>query len=146
MNYGRPKILITGATGEVGSYLVNSLLQKGIRFRISVRNPKKVEHLDESIERGIGDLDRIDTIEPAMEGIERIFLLTSNTQQDKNILQAAKKSGLKHNKEFYEIHLSGGTVIVTRGWWYEGDMVMFKQHGGSMGVEKNRVEEIVARN
>ena len=57
-----------------------------------------------------------------------------------------KKSGLKHNKEFYEIHLSGGTVIVTRGWWYEGDMVMFKQHGGSMGVEKNRVEEIVARN
>jgi hypothetical protein len=55
-------------------------------------------------------------------------------------------SRLRHNQEFYEIHLSGGTVMVTPAWWYEGDMIMFKQHGGTMGVEKNRVEEIVARN
>ena len=57
-----------------------------------------------------------------------------------------EKYRLKHDTEYYEIHLSGGTVIVTTAWWYEGDMVMFKQYSGAMGVEKNRVEEIVARN
>lgn len=48
------------------------------------------------------------------------------------------------NKEYYEIHLTGGTIIMTQEWWNEGDMVMFRQHGGAMGVEKERVEKIVA--
>jgi len=59
---------------------------------------------------------------------------------------ADEKFRLKPGHEFYEIHLSGGTVLVTPAWWYEEDMVMFKQYGGEMGVEKERVEEIVARN
>jgi hypothetical protein len=51
---------------------------------------------------------------------------------------------LINNKEYHEIHLNGGTIIMTQQWWNEGDMVMFRQHGGAMGIEKSRVKKIVA--
>jgi hypothetical protein len=50
------------------------------------------------------------------------------------------------NQKYFEIHLKGGTIIMTDGWWYEGDMVMYKQFGGSMGVEKKQVVRIVENN
>ena len=50
-----------------------------------------------------------------------------------------------NSEKYYEIHLNGGAVIMTRQWWNEGDMVMFKQYTGEMGVEKERIEKIVAR-
>jgi hypothetical protein len=53
---------------------------------------------------------------------------------------------LTDNKEYYEIHLDGGTIIMTQEWWNEGDMVMFRQYGGAMGIEKGRVKKIVAQN
>ena len=49
------------------------------------------------------------------------------------------------NQTYYEIHLDGGTIIMTETWWHEGDMVMYKQYGGAMGVEKSRVEKIVQK-
>jgi DnaJ domain len=52
---------------------------------------------------------------------------------------------LSNNKEYYEIHLDGGTIIMTQEWWNEGDMVMFRQYGGAMGIEKGRVKKIVAQ-
>jgi curved DNA-binding protein CbpA len=50
------------------------------------------------------------------------------------------------NQKYFEIHIKGGTVIMTDAWWYEGDMVMYKQFGGSMGVEKKEVVRIVENN
>jgi curved DNA-binding protein CbpA len=49
------------------------------------------------------------------------------------------------NQKYYEIHLDSGTIIMTEAWWQEADMVMYKQYGGSMGVEKSRVKRIVER-
>ena len=46
---------------------------------------------------------------------------------------------------YYEIWLKGGTVIITRSYWEVDNMVMYKQYGGKMGVEKSRVDKIVKR-
>jgi preprotein translocase subunit Sec63 len=49
------------------------------------------------------------------------------------------------NQKYYEIYLDGGTIIMTKAWWHEGDMVMYKKFGGAMGVEKKLVKRIVER-
>jgi hypothetical protein len=49
------------------------------------------------------------------------------------------------NQRYYEIHLDGGTIIMTKAWWYEEDMVMYRKFGGEMGVEKKLVKRIVER-
>ena len=45
----------------------------------------------------------------------------------------------------YEIYLDSGNTILTKSWWKEGDMIMYKKYGGSMGIEKSRVKKIVDR-
>ena len=48
-------------------------------------------------------------------------------------------------EKYFEIHLHGGTIIMTESWWHKDNMIMYKQYGGFMGVEKNRVKRIVEK-
>ncbi len=89
-------ILVIGSTGHVGRELVPQLLQSGQHFRVLVRDPQKVAHLDPSIERAVGNLNDLDLLINAMRDVERLFLVTLTTQQDVNVLEAAKRTGVKH--------------------------------------------------
>ncbi|MDQ1334550.1 MAG: hypothetical protein QG552_1500 [Thermodesulfobacteriota bacterium] len=43
----------------------------------------------------------------------------------------------------YVIHLKDGTKFVTDQYFEEGDQIRFKRYGGLVGIEKDRVREIV---
>ena len=47
--------------------------------------------------------------------------------------------------EVFEIHLKQGDIIRVQRWWQQGNMVMYTTKYGTMGVEKNAVEQIVSR-
>ena len=68
------KILITGATGKVGSRFVPRMLAKGYDVRILVRDAAKASAL---VELGasvvIGDLYNADTLPSAVEGIDAVI-------------------------------------------------------------------------
>ena len=89
-------ILVTGATGTVGKEVVRQLLDRGQPVRVFTRDKTKANHLGNRVEYAIGDLDKPDTLEAAMRGVERVFLLTSRTQQDQNAIDAAKRVGVRH--------------------------------------------------
>ena len=89
-------ILVIGSTGHIGKELVPQLLQSGQRIRILVRDEQKVAHLDPSIERAVGNLNDLDSLINAMRDVERVFLVTLTTQQDANVLEAAKRTNIKH--------------------------------------------------
>ncbi len=62
------KILITGATGKVGSRFVPRMLAKGYDVRILVRDAAKVSALAQlGAEVVTGDLYDTDTLPPAVE-------------------------------------------------------------------------------
>jgi uncharacterized protein YbjT (DUF2867 family) len=95
------KILVTGATGNTCSILVPALRQADVNVRAFVRDEGKAQGLREmGVEVVTGDLDRPETIGPAVEGVDKIYLLTWNgptqEQQAINVIQAAQEAGGPH--------------------------------------------------
>ena len=111
-------ILVTGATGNIGRELLPLLLQAGHPVRILVRDEKKVAHLDPCIEHAIGDLNRPGSIHPAMRGVERIFLITFEKQQDLHVIEAAKGAGAQHIVKLSTLEATDHKIQVGK-WHYE---------------------------
>ncbi|MGI9649696.1 SDR family oxidoreductase [Chryseobacterium sp. RLHN22] len=98
----RTNLLITGATGSVGTQLVNKLVNMNISFRALVRNNDQgdlMAHLPQT-EIAVGDLSDSDSLVQALQGIEKAFLLTNSSEQAEelqlNFVDAAYKAGVKH--------------------------------------------------
>ncbi|MEV5893002.1 NAD(P)H-binding protein [Nonomuraea fuscirosea] len=66
------KILVTGATGNVGSHVVSQLAGAGLQVRAFARHPERVRAAVEVVQ---GDLYDPATLEPALKDVESVFLL-----------------------------------------------------------------------
>ncbi|MBP8003054.1 MAG: NmrA family NAD(P)-binding protein [Chloroflexi bacterium] len=105
-------ILVTGATGQVGSIVVQELAAKRTPIRALVRNPDKAARIAaQGIEVFVGDLGDPASIEAALVGIERIVLITSNApdmaELQGNVIAAAKQRGGIQQI----VKLSGGNYV-----------------------------------
>lgn len=98
------KLLVTGATGKLGSKVVESLL-KSIPARelaVSVRNPEKAEALrSRGVDVRHGDFDHPETLENAYKEIDRLLIISADgdnetrIRQHTNAVQAADRAGVK---------------------------------------------------
>src|SRR5215208_5049412 len=72
------KILITGATGNVGGAVLNHLATTGVDLRVLAHDEWKAQALrDRGIEDVIvGDFLKPETLGPALQGVSTLFLLT----------------------------------------------------------------------
>ncbi|MEV5326530.1 NAD(P)H-binding protein [Nonomuraea sp. N2-4H] len=66
------KILVTGATGNVGRHVVSRLAKAGLDVRAFARRPEKVQAGVETVQ---GDLTVPESLEPALKDVESVFLL-----------------------------------------------------------------------
>ena len=94
-------VLVTGATGNVGSRLVPALRATGASVRALVHDESKVQAIkDLGVEVFVGDLDKPETLDPAVAGVGQVYLLTTNgpaaAQQASNVIQAARRNGSPH--------------------------------------------------
>jgi uncharacterized protein YbjT (DUF2867 family) len=69
-------ILVTGATGRVGSQVVKQLVQRGADVRVLVRDPSKAD-FPPGVEVVQGDLLNIDALRTAFTGVSTLFLLNA---------------------------------------------------------------------
>jgi NAD(P)H dehydrogenase (quinone) len=98
------KILVTGATGHLGSAVIETLLKKISSNQISIltRNEeKRLEFQAKGFNANLGSYDDIFSVENAMEGVDTVLLISSGDQGDriqehKNVIDSAKKKGVKH--------------------------------------------------
>lgn len=94
-------ILITGATGNIGGELIQHLLGKNVSIRGLVRDLKKGAKLSEQgVELAYGDFSQPESLDVALQGVEKAFLVTSNlanqVELECNFIDAAKHAGVKH--------------------------------------------------
>ncbi len=101
----KPTVLVIGATSSIGRPLVRELTTQpgpqNVRVRAAVRSEQKADAFrKEGIEAVHLDLNRIETIVPALCGVDRVFLVTGYTvdmlPQSKAVIDAAKKVGVQH--------------------------------------------------
>ncbi len=84
------KMLVTGATGKLGTKVVETLLKSvpASQLAVSVRNPEKAEGLRA---RGVdvrqGDFDRPETLDAAFAGIDRLLIISADGDNETRIRQ-----------------------------------------------------------
>ena len=92
-------IVVTGATGTVGSQLVRQLAAAKVPFRVVARDPEKAaKKLGPAVEVVKGDLSDSASLDRAFGGADALFLLASGPQLtvlEGNAVDAAKRAGIK---------------------------------------------------
>ena len=98
----KPNILILGATGKVGSQVVQQLVEAGDNNVIAATRSrdKKQNFNDNGIDSVILDLNDPQPLTSALKDVDRALLLTGYSvdmlRQSKRFLDAAKQTGVKH--------------------------------------------------
>ena len=97
-------ILLTGATGSIGTQLAPLLTARGARFRVLARDPGKGRALGGEVV--VGDLDDERSVAEAMIGVDRVFLNAGGAvpapgeqpmvRQQKTVIDAARAAGVSH--------------------------------------------------
>jgi len=95
------KILVTGSTGTVGSELVRQLSAKDVQVRAFARSSEKAKTLKRAnVEITSGDMGEPETIEKALAGVDKVFLLSSpdlnQVALQGNVVDASKNAGVQH--------------------------------------------------
>lgn len=105
---GGGRVLVTGASGSVGREVLAALRGAGVPVRALSRNPKTVAAWrDEGLDAATGSLDDLGG---ALEGCERMFLLSAATPDqygdDRAAIDAARAAGITH-----VVKLSSGDAV-----------------------------------
>jgi uncharacterized protein YbjT (DUF2867 family) len=73
------KVLVTGASGNVGVHLVRELRERGASVRAFVRDPRRAaERLGDDVELAVGDFEDTMSLRRAAQGVDRVFVTTAN--------------------------------------------------------------------
>jgi uncharacterized protein YbjT (DUF2867 family) len=105
-------IAVIGATGNTGRAVVKELQALGQEPICVARNVDKArEVLGANAKTVVAELTDRAALEQALQGVDRVFVVTGHNpqmvEQQTNILEAAKKAGVK-----YLVRVSGGKAVV----------------------------------
>ena len=95
-------ILVTGSTGTNGTYLIRELSALGAPTRALVRTPEKanIARQEGAEEIAVGDFEAPETLDAALEGVERAFLVApfipQQVEWEGNFVEAAGRAGVRH--------------------------------------------------
>ncbi len=96
-------ILVTGATGKLGTAVIENLLKKMPAEPVAglARDADKAAALQQKgVSIRMGDYDDTASLDAAMQGVDKVLLVAGTdgargVQQHQNVVDAAKKAGVR---------------------------------------------------
>jgi len=105
-------IFVTGATGTVGSQVVEELLKLGVPVRAGVHSrPLEID----GVESHKIDFNRPETMAPAFEGVSDLFLASYETWHEQNAVPVAQEAGVQRIVKLSAWRAADKAFIVGRG-------------------------------
>ncbi len=86
-------VLVTGGRGSVARGVVDGLVAAGVHVRLSGREPASLRAPD-GVETALVDLSRPETLPPALDGVDRVFLYAEPAGVD-GFVAAARDAGVR---------------------------------------------------
>jgi NAD(P)H dehydrogenase (quinone) len=128
----RPRILVTGATGTIGSAVLRLVAQDPTLDVVAAARSGRVTAKPD-VPTVYFDYDRPDTLRPALHGVDRVFMATGYTiamfRQSRDFLAAARDADVEHI-----VHLGapGGDDTPVEHWlWHQFIERFIEWHGFS---------------
>jgi uncharacterized protein YbjT (DUF2867 family) len=121
------KILVIGATGNIGSRVAQRLVDAGARPSVFVRSAKRARALfGDRVDIHRGDLDRPGrSLSTALGGVDGIFLVTDGPdldQRDRAVAFAARGAGVRYVVKLSTLDVRTG--IGTGPWHARGEQAV----------------------
>ena len=113
------KVLVTGATGYIGGRLISYLLKKGVSLRVLVRDASRIEgrQWGDRVEVFIGDLLDLDSLTPALEGVDTAYYLVHSMYGGKDYAEKdrlAASNFVEAGKNLKQVIYLGGLLPKTQ--------------------------------
>jgi len=99
-------LLLTGATGTAGSFIVNEFIQNQVPVRVLVRDRAKATRLENipTVEIVEGDMSQPRSLATALDGVERALMVSGPTMDmvgtQRAFIDASKAAGVRHLIKF----------------------------------------------
>jgi uncharacterized protein YbjT (DUF2867 family) len=123
-------ILVTGATGTIGTEVVRILAERGERVRAMTRNPEGASLPAEVVR---GDFDDRDSLDAAVAGADAVLLLDAPgpwiERHDLAMLDAVRAHGVERVVKVSAIGTGENTELRTSAWHLPGERAL--QAGGT---------------
>ena len=107
-------ILVTGATGHVGSELLSQLAGRGQRLRAMTRRPETA-HVPQGVEVVRGDFEDPQSLDAALCGVDRVFFMSAQPlgsapapTHDFALAEACRRAGVAHIAKLSVLDGGGG--------------------------------------
>ena len=115
------KVLVTGATGNVGSQAVRELRARGASVRAFVRDPDKATvMLGDGVELAPGDFSDAASVSRALEGVDGVFLACANdprqVEYETGVIDAAAETGVRRIVKLSALGAKVGSSVAFWDW------------------------------
>ena len=115
------KLLVTGATGNVGSRVVQVLQERGVPVRAFMRDHGKAQTMPgDGVELAVGDFGDPESVRRSMEGVEGVFLACSNqprqVEYETRVIDAAREAGVRRIVKLSALGAEIGAPVAFWDW------------------------------
>jgi uncharacterized protein YbjT (DUF2867 family) len=127
-------ILLTGATGRVGTAAARALVRAGVPFKVLVRDPDKVAFDCATVDVVQGDLSDAASVEGALSGVTRALIVMGNhpdqARLERQFASSAVAAGVSHLVKISSMEASPAATAVLPKNHFETE-----QHIQDLGVD-----------